>query len=109
MLPAAGQGGTQWRVDKTTLVAWGGHQSEAKAGIVRDMMMAKAGAGQWNGSASPSGHRTKFALVLRREEKKILVINDEVDCARAMVPTFAPEWCTDQNKTTNSCLIETAR
>lgn len=62
---------------ETILAAFDGHQSEVNAGIVRDMMMANAEEGYWNGSAPPFGYRTKVALVLRRKEKKVLEINEE--------------------------------
>lgn len=66
---------------ETILAAFDGHQSEVNAGIVRDMMMANAEEGYWNGSAPPFGYRTKVALVLRRKEKKVL----EVDAAEAAI------------------------
>ncbi|MBJ3786851.1 recombinase family protein [Devosia sediminis] len=62
---------------ETILAAFDGHQSEVNAGIVRDMMMANAEEGYWNGSAPPFGYRTKVALVLRRKEKKVLEIDEE--------------------------------
>ncbi len=62
---------------ETILAAFDGHQSEVNAGVVRDMMMANAEDGYWNGSAPPFGYRTRVALVLRRKEKKILEIADE--------------------------------
>ncbi|MET3927456.1 hypothetical protein [Devosia sp. 2618] len=40
---------------ETILAAFDGHQSEVNAGIVRDMMMANAEEGYWNGSAPPFG------------------------------------------------------
>lgn len=62
---------------ETILAAFDGHQSEVNAGVVRDMMMANAEEGYWNGSAPPFGYRTRVALVLRRKEKKVLEINEE--------------------------------
>ena len=62
---------------ETILAAFDGHQSEVNAGVVRDMMMANAEEGYWNGSAPPFGYRTKVALVLRRKEKKVLEIDEE--------------------------------
>ncbi len=62
---------------ETILAAFDGHQSEVNAGVVRDMMMANAEEGYWNGSAPPFGYRTKVAQVLRRKEKKILEVNEE--------------------------------
>lgn len=61
---------------ETILAAFDGHQSEVNAGIVRDMMMANAEEGYWNGSAPPFGYRTRVALVLRRKEKKVLEIDE---------------------------------
>ena len=62
---------------ETILAAFDGHQSEVNASVVRDMMMANAEEGYWNGAAPPFGYRTKVALVLRRKEKKVLEINEE--------------------------------
>ncbi len=62
---------------ETILAAFDGHQSEVNAGLVRDMMIANAEEGYWNGAAPPFGYKTKVALVLRRKEKKILEINEE--------------------------------
>lgn len=62
---------------ETILAAFDGHQSEVNAGIVRDMMIANAEEGYWNGAAPPFGYKTKVALVLRRKEKKVLEINEE--------------------------------
>lgn len=62
---------------ETILAAFDGHQSEVNASVVRDMMMANAEEGYWNGSAPPFGYRTKVALVLRRKEKKVLEIDEE--------------------------------
>ncbi|MGV3575229.1 MAG: recombinase family protein [Devosia sp.] len=61
---------------ETILAAFDGHQSEVNAGIVRDMMMANAEEGFWNGSTPPFGYRTKVALVLRRKEKKVLEVDE---------------------------------
>lgn len=62
---------------ETILAAFDGHQSEVNAGVVRDMMMANAEEGYWNGSAPPFGYRTRTALMLRRKEKKVLEIDGE--------------------------------
>jgi len=69
--------GAHGELMETILAAFDGHQSEVNAGIVRDMMMANAEEGYWNGSAPPFGYRTRVALVLRRKEKKVLEINEE--------------------------------
>ncbi len=37
-------------------------------------MIANAEDGYWNGSSAPFGHKTKVVAVLRKKEKKKLVI-----------------------------------
>jgi site-specific DNA recombinase len=51
---------------ETILAAFDGHQSEVNAGVVRDMMIANAEEGYWNGAAPPFGYKTKVALAAPR-------------------------------------------
>ena len=60
---------------ETILAAFDGHQSEVNAMQVRDVMMANAENGFWNGSKPPFGYRTRVAQVLNRKEKKVLEID----------------------------------
>ncbi len=65
---------------ETVIAAVDAHQSDTNAATVRDMMMANAEAGFWNGSKPPYGYKARTALVLRRKEKKVLEI-DEAEAA----------------------------
>ena len=61
---------------ETILAAFDAHSSEANAEAVRDVMLANAVDGFWNGSVPPFGYKTVVALVLRRKEKKKLEIEE---------------------------------
>lgn len=77
--------GAHGELMETILAAFDGHQSEVNAGIVRDMMIANAEDGHWNGSVPPFGYRTRVAQVLRRKEKKVLEVNEEEAAIVTMV------------------------
>jgi site-specific DNA recombinase len=61
---------------ETILAAFDAHSSEANAEAVRDIMLANAADGFWNGSKPPFGYKTIVALILRRKEKKKLEIEE---------------------------------
>lgn len=61
---------------ETILAAFDAHSSEVNADAVRDVMLANAADGFWNGGVHPFGYMTVVALVLRRKEKKKLEIDE---------------------------------
>ena len=62
---------------ETILAAFDGHASEVNAEVVRDVMLANAEDGFFNGSSPPFGHKTEVVAVLRKKEKKKLVKDDD--------------------------------
>lgn len=62
---------------ETILAAFDGHASEVNSEAVRDVMVANAEDGYWNGSSAPFGHKTEVVAVLRKKEKKKLVIDED--------------------------------
>ncbi|WP_159008420.1 recombinase family protein [Bradyrhizobium sp. S69] len=62
---------------ETILCAFDGHASEVNAEVVRDVMCANAEDGFFNGSSPPYGHKTEVVAVLRKKEKKKLVLDDK--------------------------------
>lgn len=65
--------GPNGRLMANIIAMFDDHASEVNASTVRDVMIANAEAGYWNGSAPPLGYKTVVATVLRKKEKKILV------------------------------------
>ncbi|MDX7951265.1 recombinase family protein [Lichenihabitans sp. Uapishka_5] len=62
---------------ETIFAAFDGHASDVNAATVRDMMIANAEAGYWNGARQPYGYETRTVVVLRKKEKKKLFIVEE--------------------------------
>ncbi len=58
----------------TVVAAFDTHQSEMNALVVRDVMIANAENGHWNGSVPPFGYRTRVAVVVGSKQKKVLDI-----------------------------------
>jgi site-specific DNA recombinase len=61
---------------ETILAAFDSHASEVNSETTKEVMLANAGDGFWNGGTPPFGYRTEVALMLRRKEKKVLVVDD---------------------------------
>ncbi len=59
---------------ETIFAAFDSHASEVNAETVRDMMIANAEAGYWNGARTPFGYETRVVAVLRKKEKKRLFV-----------------------------------
>lgn len=66
--------GPNGRLMANLIAMFDDHASEVNAGVVRDVMIANAEAGYWNGSAPPLGYKTVVATVLRKKEKKVLAV-----------------------------------
>ena len=59
---------------ETIFAAFDAHASEVNAETVRDMMIANAEAGYWNGARQPFGYETRTVATLRKKEKKHLFV-----------------------------------
>ena len=58
----------------TIIAAFDTHYSEMNALVVRDVMLANAENGHWNGSVPPFGYRTRVDVVVGSKQKKVLDI-----------------------------------
>jgi DNA invertase Pin-like site-specific DNA recombinase len=75
--------GAAGRLMETLLVAFDGHQSEANAATVRDMMLANAAKGYWNGARLPFGYKLVEAEQSGTKTRKRLAIDeDEAETVR---------------------------
>ncbi len=74
---------------ETIFAAFDGHASEVNAETVRDMMIANAEAGYWNGARQPFGYETRVVTVLRKKEKKrLFVVDDEAVVVRLVYKLY---------------------
>lgn len=68
---------------ETMLVAFDAHQSEANASTVRDMMLANAVNGNWNGAAVPYGYRlVEHERVGTKTRKRLAIDENEAEFVR---------------------------
>ena len=68
---------------ETMLAAFDSHQSEANAATVRDMMIANAANGFWNGAPVPFGYRlVEASRTISKIRKKLEIDETEADTVR---------------------------